>query len=85
MTKQPEALRLADKYEIEGFLRDHQFAQDYWCMQAAVELRRLHARVQELESEAGHNARILGASAEKELRLLSRIEELTKMLHSEVQ
>lgn len=126
MTKQSEALRLADKYEIEGFLRDHQFAKDYWCMQAALELRRLHAReqelerykkvweewqektdwvratsrpkelgmhradvlklrIQELESEAEHNARILGASAEKELRLLSHIEELTKMLRREEQ
>ena len=44
MTAQkPEALRLADKYEIEGFLRDHRFAHDQWCRQAAVELRRLHA------------------------------------------
>ena len=42
-TKKPEALRLADKYEVEGFLQDHRFAQDEWCRQAAVELRRLHA------------------------------------------
>ncbi len=28
-TQQPEALRLADKYEIEGFLQDHRFAQDH--------------------------------------------------------
>lgn len=42
-TKKPEALRLADKYEVEGFLRDHRFAQDHWCRQAALELRRLHA------------------------------------------
>jgi hypothetical protein len=47
--QQPEALRLADKYEIEGFLQDHRFAKDHWCRQAAAELRRLHARVQELE------------------------------------
>ena len=39
----PEALRLADKYEVEGFLQDHRFAQNEWCRQAAVELRRLHA------------------------------------------
>ena len=38
-----EALRLADKYEVEGFLRDHRFAHDQWCRQAALELRRLHA------------------------------------------
>ena len=44
MTAQnPEALRLADKYEVEGFLQDHRFAQNEWCNQAAVELRRLHA------------------------------------------
>lgn len=42
-TKKPEALRLADKYEVDGFLQDHRFAQNHWCMQAAVELRRLHA------------------------------------------
>lgn len=44
----------------------------------------LKLRIQELESEAEYNARILGASAEKELHLLSRIEELTKMLHNGV-
>ena len=44
MTAQnPEALRLADKYEVEGFLQDHRFAQNDWCRKAAVELRRLHA------------------------------------------
>jgi prefoldin subunit 5 len=48
--QQPEALRLADKYEIEGFLQDHRFAKDHWCRQAAAELRRLHARNQELEA-----------------------------------
>lgn len=42
-TQKPEALRLADKYEVEGFLQNHRFAQDEWCRQAAVELRRLHA------------------------------------------
>lgn len=52
MTAQkPDALRLADKYEVKGFLRDHRFAQDHWGMQAALELRRLHARVQELEGQ----------------------------------
>ena len=50
-TKKPEALRIADKYEVEGFFGDHRFAQNHWCMQAAVELRRLHARVQELEGQ----------------------------------
>ena len=50
-TQQPEALRLADKYEIEGFLQDHRFAQDHWCRQAAAELRRQHARIEELEEQ----------------------------------
>lgn len=50
-TQKPEALRLADKYEAEGFLQDHRFAQNHWCMQAAVELRRLHARIAELEAQ----------------------------------
>ncbi len=50
-TQQPEALRLADKYEIEGFLQDHRFAQDHWCRQAAAELRRQHARIAELEEQ----------------------------------
>lgn len=48
-TKQPEALRLADKYEVHGFMGDHHFAKDHWCSQAAAELRSLHTRVQELE------------------------------------
>lgn len=50
-TQQPEALRLADKYEIEGFLQDHRFAQDHWCRQAAAELRRQHARIAEPEAQ----------------------------------
>ena len=50
-TQKPEALRLADKYEIEGFLQDHRFAQDHWCRQAAAELRRQHARIEELEAQ----------------------------------
>ena len=48
---QPEALRLADKYEIEGFMQSYRFAQEQWCRQAAVELRRLHARNIELEAQ----------------------------------
>ncbi len=51
-TQQPEALRLADKYEVEGFLQDHRFAQEHWCRQAAAELRRQHARIAELEDAA---------------------------------
>ena len=50
-TQQPEALRLADKYEVEGFLQDHRFAKDHWCRQAAAELRSQHARIAELEAQ----------------------------------
>ena len=50
-TQKPMALILADKYEIEGFLQDHRYAKDYWCSQAAVELRRQHARIEELEEQ----------------------------------
>ena len=56
------ALRLADKYEIEGFLGDQRYAKDYWCSQAAVELRRQHARIVELEEmlrrEVQHSAEL---------------------------
>ncbi len=50
-SQQPEAIRLADKYEAHGFLGDHRFAKDHWCRQAAAELRRQHARIEELESQ----------------------------------
>ena len=50
-TQQPEALRLARKFEEVGFMGDHRFAQDHWCRQAAAELRRQHARIEELEAE----------------------------------
>lgn len=49
-TNKPMALRLADKYEHEGFLSDHKFAQNQWCSHAAVELRRLHAENTALQS-----------------------------------
>lgn len=45
------ALMLADKYEVQGFLGDHRFAKDEWCRQAAVELRRQHARITELDEQ----------------------------------
>lgn len=51
MNRQPEALRLAHKYEAEGFVGDHKFAQDKWCREAAVELRRLHAENRELHEQ----------------------------------
>jgi DNA repair exonuclease SbcCD ATPase subunit len=59
-TQQPEATRLVDKYEIEGFLQDHRFAQNEWCRQAVAELRRLHAENQDLRArvqELGEMAR----------------------------
>ena len=49
-TQQPEALRLAHKYEVEGFLGEHKFAQNKWCRDAATELLRQHARIVELEA-----------------------------------
>ena len=50
-TEQPEALRLARKFEEVGFMGDHRFAKDHWCRQAAAELRRQHARIAELEAQ----------------------------------
>ena len=50
-TQQPNALRLARKFEEVGFMGDHRFAKDHWCRQAAAELRSQHARIAELESE----------------------------------
>ena len=59
-TQKPMALSLADKYEVQGFLGDHSFAKEQWCSQAAVELRRQHARIVELEEmlrrEVQHSA-----------------------------
>ena len=52
--QKPEALRLADKFEVNGFLSDHTFAQNQWCSQAAVELRRLHAENEAMRT--GYNA-----------------------------
>ncbi len=49
-TEKPEALRLARKFEEVGFMGDHRFAKDHWCRQAAAELRRQHARIEELEA-----------------------------------
>lgn len=49
--QKPTALSLADKYEIEGFLGDHRFAKDEWCRLAAIELRRQHARIAELDEQ----------------------------------
>ena len=50
-TRQPNALRLARKFEEVGFMGDHRFAKDHWCRQAAAELRHQHARIAELEEQ----------------------------------
>jgi hypothetical protein len=66
-SQKSEALRLADKYEIEGFFQDHRFAQDHWCRQAAAELRSQHARIAELKAQLSaiaHTAE--GATAQTE-------------------
>ena len=50
-SQKSEALRLAHKYEVEGFLGEHKFAQNKWCSDAATELRRQHTRIEELEAQ----------------------------------
>lgn len=70
--QQPEALRLADKYEVEGFLQDHRFAQNEWCNQAAAELRSLYAGNASLRS--GYDA-----SRHEIDALRTRVEELGQM------
>ena len=64
-SQQPVALRLADKYEVHGFLGEQRYAKDYWCSQAATELRRQHARIVELEEmlrrEVQHSAELKAA------------------------
>lgn len=69
-TQKPEALRLADKYEVEGFLQDHRFAQDHWCRQAALELRRLHAENEALQAQLES----IGAGGVEPLRKINSLE-----------
>ena len=76
MTTKPEALRLADKYEVEGFVGEHRFAQNEWCRQAAVELRRLHAQVQELEAQL----EAVGAGGVEPLRRRDHFRDATEMV-----
>lgn len=70
--RQPEPLRLADLLEL-----------DKWP-DAAAELRRLYAENQSLQSEAEQNAKILGASAEKELALRTQMEALKAALAASI-
>ena len=72
-TQKPEALRLADKYEIEGFLQDHRFAQEHWCRQAAAELRRQHAQL-----EASQKSNIEWGIAN--IKLCAEIDELQEQM-----
>lgn len=46
--------------------------------EAASELRRLHARVQEQQTELMEQARLLGISAEREMALRARVQELER-------
>ena len=79
-TQKPEALRLVDKYEIEGFLGDHRFAQELWCRQAAAELRRLHPLVAELEAQL----EAIGAGGVEPLRTLhaSQAQDAARLLYA---
>lgn len=71
-TQQPEALRLAE------CLRDKEYCTFLQMLDAANLLEHQHARIEELESEAQANARIIGASAENELALRARVQELQR-------
>ena len=71
MSKQPEALRLADELEYDWNVQDASSAM--W--QAAAELRRLHEELQE-------QCRINGMGAEREARLMAVNQELVKALKS---
>ena len=69
-TEQPEALRLARKFEEVGFMGDHRFAKDHWCRQAAAELRSQHARIAELEAQLS----AIGAGGVEPLRKAAKTE-----------
>ena len=76
MSGQPEALRLADEYEYEGFIGKHQFAREEWCRKAALELRRLHAENASLST--GYDAarleiESLKANAQEQEELLAAV------------
>ena len=75
MSVVPGALRLADWL-------DDQYDPDNLKADAAAEIRRLYTENQTLQSEAAENARILGASADTELALRAKVEELERRLES---
>lgn len=91
-TNKPMALRLADKYEHEGFLSDHKFAQNQWCSHAAVELRRLHAENEALSNKLKTFEAIGGAVDDLQLLRMGyaaarlEIESLqTRLIHANYQ
>lgn len=47
MSAQPEALRLADEYASDGWIAGTR----QWCEEAAAELRRQHAEVEQLREQ----------------------------------
>ena len=75
--QQPEALQLA--HALNGSkLIDDSTEWAHTLHDAANLLEHQHARIEELESEAQANARIIGASAENELALRARVQELQR-------
>lgn len=68
MTK-PDALELADRLEGRWPVNPE-------MEKAAAELRRLHAEVEALKAESIEQCKIIGGSAETELRLRAEVEAL---------
>ena len=75
--QQPEALQLAHALNGSKLIDDSTEWADT-LHDAANLLEHQHARIEELESEAQANARIIGASAENELALRARVQELQR-------
>ena len=75
--QQPEAQRLARTLS-GGKLIDDSTEWADTLHAASAELRRLYSCVNEFESEAQANARIIGSSAENELALRARVQELQR-------
>lgn len=68
----PEALRLADLCNKDGYMTNIERSQ------IEEELRRLHAEVEALKAESIEQCKIIGGSAETELRLRAENEALRK-------
>ena len=82
-TQQPEALRLARKFEEVGFMGDHRFAKDHWCRQAAAELRHQHARIAELEAQLSATHPTQQGLDAQTLKHISALSELVRMPNAE--